>query len=202
MVTLAAPSRERVLEGSRQLYHEVMAVRRAVVDGSRDQEVVNTEEAAALDEPTYKHYRGRVYRIAPIPYKAGFQLHRGIDAYQAAAKAGDPDAQEEALSQLVRLYRSLARPIGWRRLVAWVLPNPFRHASEKEIIALADFFWWCRTGESLLSSDRARARNRPSSTGSTGSRSSRGHTRRGSNGGGGNPVRTGTPSAGGGTSTA
>lgn len=137
-------------------------------------EVVNTAEAAALDDPAYRIYRGRVYRVAPIPYKAGLRLHRGVDAYREATKAGSQEGQEAALDGLVSLYRQLARPIGWRRLVAWALPNPFRHASEKEIIALADFFWTCRTGQSLLDSAPQAAGRPRRSTGSSTSMSSSG----------------------------
>ncbi|MGK7312546.1 MAG: hypothetical protein ACN0LA_09955 [Candidatus Longimicrobiales bacterium M2_2A_002] len=135
-------------------------------------EVVNGREAAALDAPTRRTYRGRVYRVDPIPYKAGLELQELVGAYGQASSARE---QERALEGMVRLYRRLAVPTGWRRLVRWFLPNPFRHATEKEIIALADFFWTCRTGRSLRDSVRAAGERRPS-TASTGSTNSSGST--------------------------
>jgi hypothetical protein len=48
------------------------------------------------------------------------------------------------LEEAVEMFPRLARPVGWRRFVWRLLPNPFRRASEFEIGELIGFFSGCR----------------------------------------------------------
>lgn len=106
-------------------------------------ELVNVEEAAKLDRPVVREWRGRAYRVDPIPFERGLDLHEALFQYY---RPGSVEDTRSALRKMVKLFDNLADPMGLRGKFKWVLRNPFRNASEKEIIALADFFWKLRTG--------------------------------------------------------
>ena len=106
---------------------------------------VNLDEARGIDRPRYKSYRGRPYRVAPLPYLDALDLQAVI---VRLGNQDDTDEQRAAYTEAVALMGRLARPVGWRRLVQW--RNPFRLATEVEIVEWMDFFWKCRTGLSLV----------------------------------------------------
>lgn len=141
-------------------------------------EFVNTQEALALDRPVVRVLCGRPYVVPPIPYEYGLDLHDLLLRYHKP-NTGTEETRR-ALRGMVRLFPKLVRPVGWRRWVRWVLPNPFRSASEKEIIAAADFFWERRTGTPFRTLLRRAAESARSSTAWTAGPSSPGPSRRGS----------------------
>ena len=159
-----------------------------------DPEYVNSREALALDRPVVKVICGRPYIVRPIPYEYGLELHDLLLTYHKP-NSGTQETRR-VLRGMVRLFAKLARPVGVRRWIRWLLPNPFRNASEREIIATADFFWACRTGTPFRALIRHAAENARRSTGRTDGRSSPGASRRGSNGGGGGAGVTGSRSPG------
>lgn len=147
-------------------------------------QVVNQAEAADIDEPAEKEFRGRAYVVPPIPFEDGLKLHKLQFLYHTPG-AG-VDQVRMALRGMARLFWRLVQPKG--RRPKWTLRNPFKKMSEREIIAAADFFWRRRTGlPFLMWWERVAEELAASSTDSTQSTSFRGST----NGG---PRRGGTSS--------
>lgn len=110
----------------------------------------NVEPVLSLNEMTYLHFRGRAYGVPPLPWKAG---QRMLQVYTATiaranllANRGDKKAETEYFEGLASLQTLLwrhCRPVGWGwrllRLLG-LLRNPFRRATEKEILDHTDFF--------------------------------------------------------------
>lgn len=135
-------------------------------------EYVNALEALSLDRSAVKVLCGRPHLVGPIPYEYGLELHELLLRYHKPG-AGIEETRR-ALRGMVHLFPKLARPVGWRRWFRWALPNPFRHASEREIIATADFFWGRRTGTPFHTFVRRAVESAQRSTGSMAGRSSHG----------------------------
>lgn len=144
--------------------------------------VSNAEELGAIDEPRYLRWRGRRYRVDPIPVKPGARL---LEIQMSILRAGagiEPRKGKliDAYLDAIELMGELIKPTGWRRAFSWILPNPFLKASEKEIGQVLDFLWICRTGIPFqfwmeMTTDRIRSTSwtggmssRPSSNGNRG----------------------------------
>lgn len=115
----------------------------------------NVEPVLSLGETTYFQFRGRAYGVPPLPWKAGQRLLQVYTATLAlaghVALQGDAKAERDYFRGLARIQAILwayCRPVGKIRRVFWhlrLLHNPFRGATEKEVLELADFFLKGRT---------------------------------------------------------
>lgn len=125
----------------------------------------NVEAILSLGDVRYISFRGKAYRIPPVPYKLGQQV---LDMYTKAtglsrdvARTGSKesaDAYYRAMNQLATLLWRHVRPIGTVRRVFWkfgLMVNPFRDASEKEVTDVADFFLQGRMMSSVRSISEA-----------------------------------------------
>lgn len=106
-------------------------------------ETVNAEAATGIDRPVVFAFQGKPYVLRPIPWEDGVALHELQMRFLRPEGAAD---YRDACREAVALMGRLARCRGWRGWLRRVLPNPFRHASEKEVGEVLDFFWLCRTG--------------------------------------------------------
>lgn len=126
----------------------------------------NVEPVLSLGEMTYLHFRGRAYGVPPLPWKSG---QRMLQVYQTAiananilATRGDKTAETDyfkALAVLQTLLWRHCRPVGlgWRLLRLLRLHrNPFRNATEKEILDHTDFFLQLRMKSNVRSSPEPR----------------------------------------------
>lgn len=120
----------------------------------------NVEPVLSLGETTYFQFRGRAYGVPPLPWKTGermLQVYTGTLALAAdVARTGDKKSEREYYRGLSRLQSILwvsCRPVGRIRRALRLLRlhrNPFKGASEKEILELADFFLKGRTRSAVL----------------------------------------------------
>lgn len=116
----------------------------------RGPQTANAGTVLALAEAGAVFFRGVPWRVPPVSYRDGIRLQQLGDRLAALALAGAPDAEQEAvITEMVIAFRGLVRPVGWRRLLGRLLPNPFRRASEAEVGQLLAFFTLCRTRSSV-----------------------------------------------------
>lgn len=118
---------------------------------SRSQRPRNVEPILSIGQTEYIHFRGRAFGVPPLPWQAGAAL---TDAYVATIEAMNVlqfDAKNRAatasyyagLSKIPALLWRNCRPTGKvARFLHWirVSPNPFRKASDGELLEFADFF--------------------------------------------------------------
>lgn len=108
----------------------------------------NLEAATTLHDTGEVRYRGRAYRVPPVPVVQGMRLQaldfelRQLDLYAPT---------EEVLQQavavveaMVAIFWALVKEPWYRRLWPW-RANPFRDVEEDERRALLDFFCSART---------------------------------------------------------
>jgi hypothetical protein len=111
-------------------------------------ELRNLEPAAELFGEAVLEYRGRRFRVPPVPFAFGVALvglQERIRRMQDAPEGADTLAELHAvLREAVALFPRLVRHTGWRRPLGRLLPNPFRAASEFEVGELLGFFSGCR----------------------------------------------------------
>lgn len=114
--------------------------------------VVMADESAALLDHRERVFRGRRYRVPPIPWRLAVQvLTCQEDLRQnarAGAEAGTPaEIAEDTLAIFERasdLAKKIMRPTSFVRRLLWPLtPNPFRRATPKEVGELLGFFFVC-----------------------------------------------------------
>jgi hypothetical protein len=131
----------------------------------------NVESVLFLGDVRYISFRHRTYRIPPVPFKQGeLVLDSHVKILEFARKValtGDADASKQfyrQMSQHVVLLWQHIRPMGKVKRLCWrlgLLPNPFRHASEKEVTAITDFFLQGRMTSSVRLTSEAEARAHP-----------------------------------------
>jgi hypothetical protein len=117
-------------------------------------QVKNLDALRALSVSGVFHFRGQKYTAAPIGYDDGAELQRiMLEAYAKRNAETTAETVEEArgvCSRLAVIYRRASRPSSrWRRMLRWVLPNPFRSMTETEAGTLLRFFSACRTRSSV-----------------------------------------------------
>lgn len=120
----------------------------------------NIDAVLALGEVEYFQFRGHTYRIAPLSYKAAQRLvalQSEAHSYAERAHADGPMRAEhwqaqadyfQTIGRVADLLWSLTVPVGWvRRLgkATRILANPFRRATEEEVLQVANFFHARRT---------------------------------------------------------
>lgn len=120
----------------------------------------NLNVILALGDQEFIQFRGRAYGVPPIPLRAGERL---LATYLAALEAARglavaAIAQEDDLArraeyfdhlhqlpeQLWALTREPRRALRWLRRIG-LRRNPFRDATEAELLELAHFFYQRRT---------------------------------------------------------
>lgn len=115
----------------------------------------NVQEVLDLGNVVYFTFRGRAYGVPPLPWKAGQRL---LLLWTEAVSYPSPLTPETApryfalIGLLPRLLWRHCRPTGWfRRKLARVglLPNPFKGATEGELVELAAFFLARRSSSSI-----------------------------------------------------
>ena len=111
-------------------------------------EIRNLSATGALFGSDTLEYRGRRYEVPPVPFALGvalLELQERAGRLQGDVAGIDPAAELGAiLNRAVAIFPQLVRPVGWRRLLWPLLPNPFRKASEYEVGELLGFFSGCR----------------------------------------------------------
>lgn len=112
--------------------------------------LANTQNTLALGDATHLEFHGRLYRVPPVPYRAGAQLQELMDLTRRAGR--DWKARDQLNGRAAQLFFQLVRPVSrWRRLLWPAVGNPFRQASEEEIQELYLFFFACRTKSTVRS---------------------------------------------------
>lgn len=122
----------------------------------------NVEPVLSLNEMTYLHFRGRAFGVPPLPWKAGQRMLQVYTATIANANVvsqrGDKKAEADYFAGLAQLQSLLWRycyPVGWGWRLLRMLGlhrNPFRVATEKEILDHTDFFLQLRMKSNVRSS--------------------------------------------------
>lgn len=122
---------------------------------ARTPEIRNIETVLSLGDTRYFRFRRWTIGVLPLPFKKGQAL---LDLYlktmamgKIVAEKGDKDVQSQYYRNLGKLKRMLWRhayPTG--RLLRMlrrvgVMRNPFRLATEGELLEIADFFLRGRT---------------------------------------------------------
>jgi hypothetical protein len=115
----------------------------------------NVQPILSLGSTEFFRFRGKPYGVPPVPWKAGKELHR---VYVQARRYGllkdekTADAYFALIARLPAMLWSLTRPVGrFRRLLRRVglHRNPFRQATEAELVELAGFFLTLRSTSSI-----------------------------------------------------
>jgi hypothetical protein len=101
---------------------------------------VNLANAIHLADAEVLRFDGRVFHVPPVSGLEGLRLAEMVDAYQQASE-GSPRSFRRAHVRLIAYLWRLTTPRGlggviWRAL----LPNPFKHATPKEVGHLLHFF--------------------------------------------------------------
>lgn len=137
---LARPSESWLAEGNRAAFGE----------GAAQQKVAPPDNVAAtlqLGQRLAFNYRGKTYVAEPTPFLEGLRLSELWQKYDEL-EPGKPEEYEEwkaALTEMVALFKRLCRPANLgARLLYHLRPNPFRHASPREVGQLVGFFSLCR----------------------------------------------------------
>lgn len=150
------PRRAEELEAEHQEFREQLA--------AREPWLANLEAATTQHDDGELRFRGRRYRIPPVPYRNGLQIHvldrlvawcfRELGKLEKEGKTALDDALGRWLAeQLAKSYEALAgeywavvKPVGlWHRLTWRWRGNPFLDATEQEIKELAQLFLAART---------------------------------------------------------
>lgn len=111
----------------------------------------NVDAAMALDQTSVVRYRGRGYRVPPVPYDQGLQLQRLHLELLALTKDEAPETAEQLeqvlviLQDLLPLFKQLCRPTALFERLTWRWRRPFDDASQSELGELLGFFSACRT---------------------------------------------------------
>ena len=111
----------------------------------------NVEAVLSIGQMEYVAFRGRAYGVPPLPWRLGQRIAVAHQAALAAAEAlrlaptdGATLARYyDALSRVPPLLWQACRPVGWWwRALAFLRlhRNPFREATEAELIGLTHFF--------------------------------------------------------------
>jgi len=106
---------------------------------------LNLDQVLDLGNTVFFTFRGRAYGVPPLAWKAGERLMVAWQEAKAIGEINDPKKAAEYYRIMRRLQRLLwahCRAVGpFRRLCKWlrIHPNPFRHATEEELVALALF---------------------------------------------------------------
>jgi hypothetical protein len=111
----------------------------------------NLEAVLALGDTEFIQFRGRAYGVPPVPLQPGIRLTQAYATARETLTAlgvapNDPQraaAYQVAVQKLPPLLWDLVRPVGrFRILCRWIglHRNPFRDASEGELLELAAFF--------------------------------------------------------------
>lgn len=127
----------------------------------------NVEQVLSLGAVRFFTFRGRTYRIPPVPYKLGqkvLHLHTDILAdARLVAMTGErksADAFYRKMDRLAKVLWTHIRPLGKMRRFFWrmgLMTNPFRGASEEEIREITDFFLQGRMTSSVRSMSETEA---------------------------------------------
>lgn len=121
-----------------------------------------------LGGDAYLEWRGMYMVVPPIPFREGAKLHEmrvRLTQLEHERKRDEklPDSEEKDRREGMRLmeermireemvttFKKCVKPRRWWQALAWkVLPNPFRQASEQEMVELLSFFLLCRTKSRL-----------------------------------------------------
>lgn len=165
--------------------HDAQAVRTRL-DSTRPS-IVMADEAAALLDHRERVFRGRSYRVPPIPWPLAVKLLACQEQFRTTAARVDatPDETAALFARAVDLIKRTMQPKGPLRRLLWrIAPNPFWKATPAEVGALMGFFFAClmRDGSGPMQAPTAPpgtspTRSRPSPSGApvgpgaTGSRS-------------------------------
>lgn len=117
--------------------------------------VRNVPLVMELGGTVYKTFRGRAFGVPPVPWKLGQQLHLlWIEAlrFQGQLTTTTAPRYYAIIAQLPDLLWRCARPVGRTRRLLYRLGlhhNPFRRATEAELVELAGFFLALRMRSSI-----------------------------------------------------
>lgn len=125
--------------------HERHAVRENLDATARPQVTGATEAATLLDRREFI-FRGRPYRVPPVPWRLAAEILGVQDRIRAFGPGADRTAIIDAFTQAAALSRRACHPAGWLRRLLWpITPNPFRHATPWEVGRHLGFFCTCLT---------------------------------------------------------
>lgn len=163
MLTVNRVSRAELEEQAHQQYRRLMGVPDgAPVPAPEPVGVVNGPEAIAIGETALFFYDGAAYVLPSIPWQDGLRMNEIVRCITSRDRK--EDEVRAAFEQATEMMFRLSEPASSLRFIPRALRrNPFRNASESEVVALLDFFWKRRTGQSLadwLSSQASRPSRR------------------------------------------
>lgn len=123
--------------------HERHAVRQTLNATARPQVTGATEAATLLDRREFI-FRGRAYRVPPVPWPLAAKLVAVQEQIRTLRADSDVAAVLEAFGAAAALSRKACRPAGWFRRLLWpITPNPFRRATPWEVGRHLGFFSTC-----------------------------------------------------------
>lgn len=114
----------------------------------------NVNLATNLRGDTFFTFRGRPFRVPPVPYNLGAQLQANYMVIHEMGKLEDEEANrpeqiqryKEIAADCVALFHLLVKPMRLGDRLFWrYLSNPFGNASDLEVGELLSFFSLCRT---------------------------------------------------------
>lgn len=106
--------------------------------------VVMADEAAALLDRREFVFRGRPYRVPPVPASEGARLLALQDHLRRIDRYADPIAVLGPLRIALAICKRICYPRGAVRRALWrITPNPFLKATPREVGELLGFFSAC-----------------------------------------------------------
>lgn len=158
------------------------AKHRAEMGEPRPPRPLNTAGVVWLVDPMRVPFRGRMYEIPPLPYKAGIQVMQVQDQLAALRSEGGEDRlarlEKWASDAAALIYANVKPQRGRWRWSLRLHRNPFRKANFRELGELLGFLLRSQTTTSVVGGWDP-ATNQNPSTFSTVSRSSAGSIPRG-----------------------
>lgn len=122
---------------------------------AEDRPPANVEAATTAHDPGWLEYRGRRYRVPPVPWRIALELRQLRILYDRTVTLhrdtleSEPEVLRELLGYveeiLVTMARLVSRPWWWRLLHPRAPWNPFADAHEYEVATLLSFFSMCPT---------------------------------------------------------
>lgn len=112
---------------------------------------LNLRHVLDLGELVYFTFRGRPYGIPPLAWREGERIldaYLELEAFQESLGRDDLPRYYDAMGRLQDALWATCRPVSRvRRLARWVglAGNPFRRATERELVELALFILGRRT---------------------------------------------------------
>lgn len=152
---MAVTFRPATREAMAQNHSRWRATRRTPAPAALGSRLLNVQQVLDMGNVVYFTFRGRAYGIPPLGWRGGQELTllwTEAVAYPSPLTPETAPAYYALIARLPGLLWKHCHPAGWlaRRLHRLgLLRNPFRHATEGELVELAAFFQSRRSASSI-----------------------------------------------------